>query len=72
MRAIRISDEAYGFLMQIAKAEKRSLISTLDLFIKIFKEGQDAELEEESLSFAHKAEITNKIKTLAKFKKKDI
>lgn len=39
MKAIRISDEAYKFLNKIAIDEKRSLIATLDLFVKIFKEG---------------------------------
>lgn len=54
MKAIRISNEAYDFLSSIAKDEKRSLVSTLDLFIQIFKEGQDAKLENKSLPSANK------------------
>ena len=59
MKAIRISDKAYDFLWHIAKKEKRSLVSTLDLFIEIFKEGQDAERElgEEGLPSPHKTKI---------------
>jgi replication-associated recombination protein RarA len=72
MKAIRISNEAYDFLVQIAKSEHRSLISTLDLFVKIFKESQDEELEEKGLSLTDKRETSNKIKTLAKSKKKSI
>ena len=74
MKAIRISNEAYNFLNQIAKSEKRSLIATLDLLIEIFKEGQDVqiEMEEKSLPFTDKAKGKNKIKTLARSTKKSI
>lgn len=55
MKAIRISDEAYEFLVKISKNEKRSLIATLDLFIQIFKEGQEnAEVEKKSLPSTYK------------------
>ena len=72
MKAIRISDEAYNFLNQVAKTEKRSLIATLDLFIEIFKEAQDAELEIESISSVKKTKVENKVKTLARSTKKSI
>lgn len=62
MKAIRISDESYGFLQKIAKKEKRSLIATLDLFIQIFKESQDEEsVAEESIPPPHKAKVKDKI-----------
>ena len=58
MKAIRISDEAYQFLVKISKNEKRSLIATLDLFIQIFREGQEnEELEKKSLPSASKAKV---------------
>lgn len=57
MKAIRISEESYKFLYKIAKQEKRSLTATLDLFIEIFKEGQDAELAGKGLSPSEKAKI---------------
>jgi predicted CopG family antitoxin len=60
MKAIRISDEAYNFLSKIAKEENRSLIATLDLFIKIFKEGQDVEVEKEGLPSSNKKQSKGK------------
>jgi predicted CopG family antitoxin len=72
MKAIRISDNAYSFLSKIAKEEKRSLIATLDLFVQIFKEGQDVKLEKESLPFTNQAKIKNKQSTLVNAKKKSI
>jgi predicted CopG family antitoxin len=59
MRSIRVSNEAYDFLSEIAKSEKRSLVATLDLLIQIFKDGQDAELEKESLPFTNKTKVKN-------------
>lgn len=51
MRSVRISDQAYDFISDLAKAEHRSIVATLDRFILIFKEGKDGEeLEGESLS----------------------
>jgi len=38
MRSIRISDKAYKFLSKKAKADKRSLITTLDVFVELFME----------------------------------
>ena len=57
MKAIRISNEAYEFLSSIAKTEKRSLIATLDLFIQLFKESQDASMEKESLPSSDKTKV---------------
>ncbi len=72
MKAIRISNNAYDFLYKIAKEEKRSLVSTLDLFIQIFKEGQDVEMGVESLSSSSKTKIKNKKQTLDSITKKGI
>jgi predicted CopG family antitoxin len=73
MKSIRISDEAYNFLTKIAKEEKRSFISTLDLFIQIFREGQDNEgLEEKSIPPTNKIKVKNKKQALAHNKKKSI
>lgn len=49
MKAIRISDEAYDFLKYKSIQEKRSLIQTLDLFVKVFKD-EEEHLEKESIS----------------------
>ena len=54
MKTIRISDEAYDFLKYMAQVNKRSLKSTLDFFVDIYKESQDEKLEKESLSSSKK------------------
>lgn len=57
MKTIRISNEAYKFLKFKADIDKRSLVATLDLFVEIFKEGNDEgkeELAQESLSTSKK------------------
>ena len=53
MKSIRISEDAYAFLSRIAKAEKRPISATLDLFIEIFKEAdyeQESQMARKSLS----------------------
>lgn len=72
MKSIRISDEAYKFLSNLAIEENRSLIATLDLFVKLFKEGQDEELEKESLPSSYRTTVKDKVGKLDKDKKKSI
>ena len=40
MRSVRISDNAYEFLNLLAQQDRRSIVSTLDLLIDIFKEAE--------------------------------
>ena len=69
MRSIRISDETYDFLRHISQKERRSLTSTLDLFVHLFKETEDEEgsgLAQESIPFTNKGKAKPKKQTLVK------
>jgi len=57
MKSIRINNEAYEFLVYMAQTNKRTLVSTLDLFIEIFKEGNDARVEGKSLQESKKRKV---------------
>ena len=72
MKAIRISDSAYDFLVKISKEEKRSLVSTLDFFIDLFKEVENEELDKGSLSSSRKTKTENTKQALASVTKKNI
>lgn len=51
MPTVRISDSAYEYLNSYAKRNMRSFLSTLDLFVKLVKEANDAEgLEDAGIS----------------------
>lgn len=47
--SIRISKEAYDYLKNKARKSRRTVPATLDLILDIFKEGDEIELESESL-----------------------
>ena len=73
MRAIRISDEAYEFLSYMSRVNKRTLVSTLDLFIDIFKEVEDEKkLEKKSVSPCKEKSFEFRREKLATNKKKGI
>ena len=53
MRSIRISDTAYKFLSKKARADKRTITSTLDLLVGLFMEAnyeRRGDLEGKSIS----------------------
>jgi len=69
MKSIRISDSSYCFLKKLSLSEHRSLTSTLDLFISIFKEHEENKLETESLSSKRMGEQKTTHEQVAKDKK---
>lgn len=62
MKSIRISDESYNFIRQIAAKERRSFVATLDLFVDLFKEANSGEgdLGREGISPSSKVKVKNK------------
>jgi len=72
MKAIRIREETYEFLLKLSRQEKRSLVSTLDLFVELFKEVGNEEMAGESVSSSVSAKIKNKKQALASIAAKGI
>ena len=75
MKSIRISDNSYEFLKKMACEEHRSLISTLDLFIHIFKEIENEkgqELEKSCISPTQKRKVKEQKQKLVKIKNESI